>query len=134
MIFAVPGEPTGKGRPRVVRQGAFTRAYTPEKTAMYENLVKLEYQRAGGEMMEGQLRMTITAHYGLPKSVSKVKRERMLKGEIRPIKKPDADNVCKVICDALNGIAYHDDSQIVHLSISKWYDDEPSVVVEIDEV
>jgi len=39
-----------------------------------------------------------------------------------------------VICDALNHIAYRDDTQIVHLAVSKWYDDEPAVVVEIDEV
>ena len=136
MIFTIPGEPQGKGRPRVVRQGGFARAYTPEKTASYENLVKVEYQRARGIMYAGdvQLRMTITAHYGIPKSVSKIKRAAMVKGIIRPVKKPDADNVAKVICDALNGVAYRDDTQIVHLAVSKWYDDEPCVVVEIDEV
>lgn len=136
MIFTIPGEPTGKARPRVVRNNGVTRAFTPDRTVAYENLVKLEYQRAGGRMFgeAAQLRMTITAHYGLPKSVSKVKREAMLKGIIRPTKKPDADNVGKVICDALNHIAYRDDTQIVHLAVSKWYDDEPAVVVEIDEV
>ena len=90
MIFTIPGEPTGKGRPRVVNVKGRRMAFTPEKTASYENLVKLEYQRAGGRMYaDGQLRVTITAHYAIPKSVSKVRREAMLKGVIRPTKKPD---------------------------------------------
>lgn len=91
MIFTIPGEPTGKARPRVVNVKGRRMAFTPEKTASYENLVKLEYQRAGGRMYTNgeQLRVTITAHYGIPKSVSKIRREAMLKGVIRPTKKPD---------------------------------------------
>ena len=133
--FLIPGEPVGKGRPRVVRQGGFTRTYTPEKTASYENLVKLEFQRQGGRMMkDGPVKVWIDADFQIPRSVSKRKREAMAGGVIRPTKKPDADNVAKVICDALNSLAWHDDSQVVMLHVEKRFAEEPVVLVTITEV
>ena len=55
----------------------------------------------------------------------------MLCGNIRPTKKPDCDNISKVICDALNGIAFHDDSMIVELAVEKFYSENPCVDVVI---
>lgn len=91
MKFTVPGEPQGKARPRVVRNGAFTQTYTPEKTAAYENLVKLEFQQQskGERFTDQQLRMSIKAYFGLAKTDSKRKRQAKLEGVIRPAKKPD---------------------------------------------
>ena len=133
--FTVPGEPVGKGRPRVVRNGGITRTYTLEKTASYENLVKLEYQRQGGRMLkDGPVKVWINADFGIPRSVSKRKREAMIGGHIRPTKKPDADNVAKIICDALNGLAWRDDSQVVMLHVEKRFAEEPEVCVTITEV
>ena len=133
--FTVPGEPVGKGRPRVVRNGGITRTYTPEKTASYENLVKLEFQRQGGRMLkDGLVKVWINADFGIPRSVSKRKREAMIGGAIRPTKKPDADNIAKVICDALNGLAWRDDSQVVMLHVEKRFAEEPRVCVTITEV
>jgi Holliday junction resolvase RusA-like endonuclease len=48
---------------------------------------------------------------------------------MKPTTKPDTDNIAKICLDALNGIAYHDDAQIVELQVSKLYSDEPRVVV-----
>lgn len=133
--FTVPGEPVGKGRPRVVRSSGFSRTYTPEKTASYENLVKLEFQRQGGRMLKDvPLKVRISAWYSIPRSASKRKKQAMSGGLIRPTKKPDADNVAKSVCDALNGLAYRDDSQVVTLIVEKWFGEEPRVDVEIREV
>ena len=55
----------------------------------------------------------------------------MLAGRTLPTKKPDADNVMKIILDALNGVAYEDDRQIVALAIRKTYGEKPGVRVEI---
>ncbi len=133
--FTVPGEPMGKGRPRVVRRGGFTQTYTPEKTASYENLVKLEFQRQGGRMMkDGPVYLSIQAWYGIPKSVSKRKREAMIGGLIWPTKKPDCDNVAKIIADALNGLAWRDDSQVVSLHVCKRFGETPGVRVQMEEV
>ena len=55
----------------------------------------------------------------------------MVAGYIRPAKKPDIDNVIKSILDALNGVAYHDDTQVVAVFAEKYYSDTPRVEVEI---
>ena len=134
--FSVPGEPTGKARPRVVRTSGFPRTYTPEKTVNYENLVKVEYERQCRDRHFGEstVGMQIIAHYGIPASASKRKKSDMLAGIIRPKKKPDCDNVVKIIWDALNGIAYRDDAQIVICSIEKRYAAIPHIDITITEV
>ena len=130
--FTIPGEPVGKGRPRFSRQGSFVMAYTPGKTVSYENLIKVEYERQSGfSFGEREIGLRVTAYFSIPKSASKVKRRQMKDGEIRPAKKPDIDNVCKVVADALNGVAYNDDRQIVYTEISKRYDDMPRMDVSI---
>ena len=58
----------------------------------------------------------------------------MLSGEIKPTKKPDADNIVKIICDALNNIAYKDDTQVVDLQVKKIYGGTEKVIVEIEEI
>lgn len=135
--FVVPGKPFGKQRPRVACRGKFSKAYTPEKTKTYENLVKLFYaQESKGEMFpeDAELEIKIVAYYEIPKSVSKVKREKMLSGRIRPTKRPDLDNVAKAIYDSLNKVAYHDDAAIVEARISKYYSDSPRVEVTIKRI
>lgn len=136
MHFDVPGVPRGKQRPRVVRQNGRTISFTPDQTVQYENLVRWCYKTAEGKRFPDDmpLKVTIQAFYEIPKSASKKKRAQMLDGEIRPTKKPDADNIAKIICDALNGIAYRDDAQVVTCIINKRYSEEPSVSVEIEEV
>ena len=57
----------------------------------------------------------------------------MLEGLMNPIKRPDADNIAKIVLDALNGIAYKDDSQIVDLSVPKRYSDKPRVEIFIEQ-
>lgn len=132
MIFEILGEPMGKQRPKFARVGNFTRTYTPKETVNYENWVKLSYQNFGGENFgDTPLKVQITAKYPIPKSFSKKKHEMAIDGEIRPTTKPDCDNIAKIICDALNGIAYDDDKQIVELLVVKEYAERPRVVVEI---
>ena len=132
MIFEILGEPMGKQRPKFARIGNFTRTYTPKETVNYENLVKLSYQNFGGEHFGSvPLKVQITAKFPIPKSFSKKKHEMAADGELRPTTKPDCDNIAKIICDALNGIAYDDDKQIVELLVVKEYTERPRVIVEI---
>lgn len=127
--FIIPGKPQGKARVRVRRDG---HAYTPENTTMYENLVKLSYiQQCGNSIADGPLKMDILAAYPIPKSFTKKERLQVLRGELHPTKKPDADNIGKIVADALNGVAYRDDSQIILLRIRKTYSEEPRVVVTV---
>ena len=131
MYFIVKGQPQGKGRPRFTRSGM---AYTPKKTADYEQSVIEAYKQAeNGCFSDGEpLDVYICALFGIPKSYSKKKIKMIQDGELLPTKKPDGDNIAKVICDALNGIAYKDDSQIVRLSVEKRYTEHsPRVIVGI---
>lgn len=127
--FVVPGEPQGKARQRVTRNGT----YTPKKTRDYEALVRKCYQYAanGQQFGEQPVCVIIRANYGVPKSASTKKKNAMLLGEIPPTKKPDADNIAKAICDALNGVAWRDDSQVISLIVRKRYDTIPRVEVYI---
>ena len=130
--FTVPGEPVGKGRPRFTRSG---HTYTPDKTRDYEEAVRWSYRSASQQCIESEaVGVLIYAYYKIPKSASKADREKMLKGDIRPKKKPDIDNISKAVLDALNGLAYKDGAQIVYLCVTKSYSDEPRVDVTLNEV
>lgn len=132
--FTVLGEPKGKQRPRFARAGNYVRTYTPEKTVLYENLIRTEYERqCGGVFFEKDvpLDIRVTAYYSIPKSVSKTKRSLMLDNKIRPIKKCDGSNLLKAVEDALNGVAYRDDVQLVDIQVRRFYSDRPRVVVTI---
>ena len=130
--FEIPGEPKGKGRPRFTRNG---RTYTPEQTAVYENLVKVMFMQAYPDTQpipQGTpCTARLTAFFPIPQSAGKKKSADMESGSIRPTKKPDTDNIAKIVLDALNGLAYHDDSQVVDLTVIKTYSREPRVEVEI---
>lgn len=127
--FTVKGEPQGKGRPRFTRIG---KPYTPENTASYEEKVRLAYwEQCGMEMAAAGIPLTleITAVFGVPERFSKAVRQKMLAWEILPTKRPDADNIAKIIADALNGVAWHDDAQVVSMAVSKVYGETPEVRV-----
>lgn len=142
VVFTVLGEPSGKGRPRFsgytgANGKTYARAYTPKKTVMYENLVKLEYEKQCGEFRfpdGAMLDMRIMAYYGIANSKSKKMKEKMRAGIARPTKKPDMDNCLKVIADSLNNIAYRDDTQIVDCQVRKFFSDEPRVVIKISQI
>lgn len=144
--FVVYGEPKGKGRPRVAarkfkdgsgEEKSFSKAYTPKDTVSYENLIRVEYTSQCGEFIfppDAMLDCRIIAYYGIPKSVSKKKRAMMLEGKIRPTKKPDFDNIAKIVCDSLNTIAYKDDSQVTDGQVRKFYSEKPRIVVKIRQI
>jgi Holliday junction resolvase RusA-like endonuclease len=128
MSFTILGQPVGKQRPRVTSNKGFAQTYTPEKTVNYESLVRLEYARqCGGQRLCGAVDCQITAYCPIPKSAPKYKRKVMETGKARHTRKPDVDNIAKVICDALNEVAFSDDSSISDLLVRKRYGKEPRV-------
>jgi Holliday junction resolvase RusA-like endonuclease len=130
--LTIPGKPMAKQRPRVLKNGI---TYTPRETVNYETLVRQLYiAEHFQKQLDGPLQVRIKAYFPIPKSASKVKKAAMEAGDIRPTKKPDWDNVGKLITDALNNLAYHDDSQIVNCTVEKYYSKQSRVEVEIEEV
>ena len=124
---------TGKQRPRM---NIYTgKAYTPTKTKNYEYLVKQIFinKYPNFTPIEGRVSMTIIAYFEIPKSTSKKKTAEMICDEISPTKKPDWDNIGKIVSDALNKFAYKDDSQITDVRIFKKYSTIPKVIVKILE-
>ena len=130
--FNIPGEPQGKGRPRFSTRGGFVKTYTPENTASYENFAKVCYLNEFHDFkIKVEIEAEIYAYFSIPKNFSKKKRQLASYGEIRPAKKPDCDNIAKIILDSLNGIAYEDDKQIIDLKVAKFYSDDPHVNVTL---
>ena len=136
--FTVLGVPQGKARARTVTHGKGGKplphavSYTPDNTALYENLIVIEYRRQAGTARfsdDDFIDLRILAYYPIPASASKKKKKQMQDGDIRPTVKPDWDNVGKVVADALNKIAYRDDSHIVDAQVRKFYSDQPRIEV-----
>lgn len=130
--FEVIGDIKGKARPRV---NTYTcKAYTPNDTKDYENLIKqyfkIKYPRY--EPLEGRISVKIEAYFEVPKSTSKKDKQMIEEGSLSPTKKPDIDNIVKIVLDALNKMAFKDDNQITKLEVEKFYGKEEKIVVKVE--
>ncbi|EIS9525898.1 TPA: RusA family crossover junction endodeoxyribonuclease [Clostridioides difficile] len=132
VFLVIDGEPVGKERPRM--NSITKRTYTPNKTKNYEDLIKWLYQSKVRHYFTGYIKMTLRCYYSIAKSNSKKVKEQKRNNVLRPSKKPDIDNVVKIIADSLNEIAYKDDTQIVEVVASKYYSDKPRVEVELEDI
>ena len=131
--FEVPGRVIGKGRPRL---NSYTGVvYTPTRTKDYESLVEqyflLKYPRF--KALEGRIKVNIIAYFSIPKTTKKTEINEMLDNNISPTKKPDIDNIVKVVLDSMNKFAFRDDNQITKLEVEKKYALEDKVYVKIEE-
>ena len=133
--FKIPGKAQAKQRPRMGRTGI---VYTPKETLVYENYVKMCYSDYANQFgwlpYENQVRAEIEVLVAVPKSDSKTKKKAKIEGMIRPAVKPDCDNLAKSILDSLNGLAYHDDKQVVDLFVKKYYAENAEVKIKLSEV
>lgn len=131
--FTVPGQPQGKGRPRVGTIGAHARMFTPAKTLAYEGFIALQAQiaMAGHDLVEGPVEVRMFIALKVPASWSQKKQRQALEGLVLPTTKPDKDNVIKAVFDALNGVVWKDDVQVVDLVSKKRYSTQPRVDVEV---
>lgn len=119
MMLEIEGKITGKARPRFTR---FGNVYTPKNTMQYEKQIYTEYKRKyGNQKINGATEISITAYFHVPKSYRREQKQGCLNGSYLPTKKPDSDNIAKVVLDALNGVAYIDDKDVVKLTVTKEY-------------
>ena len=127
-------EPMPKERPRATVVGGHARIYTPAKTAAYEKKIANAWKTEHGETpFTGPVSVRIVFLMPIPKSVTKARKAAMEAQTERPITKPDADNLAKAVMDAINGIAYKDDNQVVDLSVSKYYGTAPKIMIRVRE-
>ena len=139
--IVVPGQPVGKGRPKAARRrkkggGDYIAMITPGKTANYENLVKLvAYQAMNGrQLINGAVRLSIRLEVSIPSSWSMKKQQKALSKQLFPTTTPDTDNCVKAISDAINGVVWKDDKQVVELFVVKRYSLTPCAIVTILEL
>lgn len=136
ICFTYYGEIRGKGRPRFRNTGKFVQTYTDKETQNYEASLKEAYLSAKQESYmnpDTPLILMMAVYQQIPKSVSKKKKQEMLNGWIRPTKKPDIDNILKSVCDALNKVAFYDDTQIISIQVVKYYSETPRIEILIKE-
>ena len=131
MRLIIDGKPEPQLRPRI----SGNRMYDPKKTKDYKSYVSLMARKQyKGEMLISPLSVEMDIYRQIPKSVSKKRRKLKDDKLIRPVVKPDVDNYTKGILDALNGIVYKDDSQVVDLTARKYYSENPRVEINIKVV
>jgi Holliday junction resolvase RusA-like endonuclease len=124
----VPATPRPKQRTKSTRAG--TRHYTPAPTVNQEAWVRLCCtQQAGTPMVPGPVAVVIGLVLPLPGSWPKRDRADALSGKKQPLTKPDWDNLAKLVCDALNGIAWRDDAHVTVARCIKVYGEQPRTVV-----
>ena len=134
----IPGEPTAQGRPKFSTKGGFVKAYDPAKSRDYKALLKL-IAIDEGKKQEWRFRdkeplcISIIAKFPIAKTKSKKFRQAALERKEMPTKRPDTDNIIKIVQDAFQGILYKEDSQFVMSQCVKVYSVEPCVEVTISE-
>lgn len=131
--FEVIGNIVGKQRPRV---NMYTgNVYTPNATKDYEEYIRqcffLKYPQY--EKLMGKISIGITAYLKIPSNVKKAEKEEMLLGIISPLKKPDIDNIAKVVLDSINQYVFEDDKQVTKMMVEKKYAEESKLVIKIEE-
>ena len=144
--LTILGEPMGKQRPKATTIGKFVQVYTPKETTNYESRVVYEYRQKHSDMLfepHKEIWATIVAYFPITKQHYKYHKKtnttdldkegrEMLEGTLNPLKKPDLDNIAKICLDALNGIAYPDDSAITCLLVMKKYSENPRVELTLE--
>jgi Holliday junction resolvase RusA-like endonuclease len=140
LSFTVAGTPVPKARPKArimkTKAGAITASvYTPGKTVSYENRIAAAAQATmnGSPPTQQPLDVQLTIQLLPPASWSQKRQRESVAGDIAATKKPDMDNIVKSALDAMNGIVYRDDAQIVRLLVIKVYSSEPALKISVRE-
>jgi Holliday junction resolvase RusA-like endonuclease len=135
ITIELEGVPLGKGRPRFTSWGGSKYAYTPVRTAAYEQALGYMALQAmrGKKPLTEAVRVVVRAFMPIPKSWPLSERKRAIVNAIRPTGKPDCDNILKML-DALNKIVWLDDAQIVSAEIHKIYSSRPHLVIEVGRI
>lgn len=131
IAFTVAGDPVPQPRPRVTTRGGHGHAYTPAAHAIhgYRQAVAVAAKAAGCEPHDQAVSVVIDLVFGRPASHLRLSGEPKASAPTLP--RPDVDNTAKAILDALNGIAWADDSQVSRLVVEKSYGKEPRTTVRI---
>lgn len=130
LTFEVPGKVRGKGRPRFTKFGA---PYTDKNTVAYEKLIQASYLKFTSYISQNSVRISMYVCFAPNKTDTKKNKLIKLKNSLWPSKKPDIDNVIKVVLDALNKVAYSDDTQVNEIHVIRHWCEEEKLVICLSE-
>ena len=116
--LVVYGDPVPQSRPKFYRRGSHVGVYTPKTSTNYRTSVAAEYLKLGKTKLTGPISLALDFYMHRPKRLDSSKHSE---GPVPSIARPDWDNLGKAISDALNDIAYLDDSQIWDVRLRKMY-------------
>lgn len=135
LFFTFDIEPTPQLRPRVSSRGGYVRVYDPPKVKQFKRVLRsLAVNQYTRPPLIGPLSVSLTFYRPVQKSISQSEREQRLTNRSKPVVKPDTDNYIKSTLDALNGVLWHDDAQIVKIEAEKKYSDHPRITVSVKPV
>ena len=126
--------PVPQGRPRFVKRGNFVQTYDPKTSKEFKEKLKKLAKQQSPTLSERALEVSIVFYMSIPKSKPKKWRERAARNEEKCTVHKDLDNLAKSVLDALTGILWKDDSQIVKLVIEKVYGEIPRIEMEVHEI
>lgn len=140
LSFTVPGKPMGQPRARVTTASGHVRHYDPWQSRQYKERIAVACRRGmrscgavpGKVSAPDGFRVLVKACFSRPTSWPKRKVEASEEGLVPHVVRPDADNVAKIVLDALNGIVWKDDSEVVWLMVCKSYAREDCLSVSVE--
>ena len=131
LFFTFDIEPVPQLRPRVSSR-PYVRVYDPPKVKQFKRILRsLAINQYSRPPLIGPLSVSLTFYRPVQRSISQSERERRLSNKSKPVVKPDTDNYIKATLDALNGVLWHDDAQIVKIAGEKRYSDRPKITVSV---
>lgn len=135
LYFTFEIEPVSQLRPRTSARGGHVRVYDPPKVKQFKsilhNLVTEQYKKPP---LTGALSVSLLFYRPVQRSLSNVERQRRLSNQHKPTVKPDVDNYIKSTLDALNGVLWEDDSQIVKLTAEKRYGEKGKIIITVTQL
>lgn len=137
VTIEILGKPIAKARPKFFRRGNFVGTYDAQEKTKNDIAIlaqKVAQEQLYGNPLIGELVVSIDCFFEPPKSISKKQLDLMLTNKIRHTKRPDCTNIAKFYEDAFNGVIWKDDSQIVQLTIRKWFGETAKVLITIQEI
>lgn len=133
--LVVSGEPVAQGRPKFSTIGGHARAVDPAKSREYKQIVSVmarqKMEQEGIPLMEGPLLLTVRVNRIPPKSMGKKRGAQAADENWGITTKPDLDNYVKLVSDALNGVVFADDSQVVEIRASKRFAHTPGIEITV---
>lgn len=126
-------EPVAQGRPRF--NSVTKRAKDPQKSKNFKRAIAILTRfKFRGEPFKKPIKITAKFYRQLPKKTSQKNRELAELGQYLPTTKPDVDNYFKGLSDALNGLVFEDDNQLVEVHAHKFYSNNPRIELEVEEI